>query len=128
MKKVILIGIITFLHQMGFSQMTMQDIKKGNYGTPEIRAQQADDMMQKGLQLTPQQIPLVKEINLRYAWRVENEVVKVKSSDWSRYNKISAIQKEKDKELKTTLDKEQFSKYKKKKDEMFWAAMKSYFF
>jgi hypothetical protein len=84
MKKVILIGIITFLHQMGFSQMTMQDIKKGNYGTPEIRAQQADDMMQKGLQLTPQQIPLVKEINLRYAWRVENEVVKVKSSDWSR--------------------------------------------
>jgi hypothetical protein len=128
MKKVILVTIITFLHQMGFSQMTMQDIKKGNYGTPEIRAQQADDMMQKGLQLTPQQIPLVTEINLRYAWRVENEVVKVKSSDWSRYNKISAIQKEKDKELKTTLDKEQFSKYKKKKDEMFWAAMKSYFF
>jgi DNA-directed RNA polymerase subunit F len=128
MKKVILVGIITFLHQMGFSQMTMQDIKKGNYGTPEIRAQQADDMMQKGLQLTPQQIPLLKEINLRYAWRVENEVVKIKMSDWSRYNKISSIQKEKDKELKSILSKKQLEKYKKKQDEVFWAVVKSYFF
>jgi hypothetical protein len=128
MKKIILIAIISFLQHIGFSQMTMQDIKKGNYGTPEIRANQADEMMQKGLQLTPQQIPLVKEMNLRYAWRVENEVIKVKMSDWSRYNKISSIQKDKDKELITVLNKEQFSKYKKKKDEVFWAAMKSYFF
>jgi hypothetical protein len=128
MKKVILIGIITFLHQMGFSQMTMQDIKKGNYGTPELRASQTDDVMQKGLQLTPEQTPLIKEINLRYAWRVENEVVKIKMSDWSRYNKISSIQKAKDKELKSILSKKQLEKYKKKRDEVFWAAVKSYFF
>jgi hypothetical protein len=67
--------------------------------------------MQKGLQMTLEQTPMVKEINLRYAWRVENEVVKVKMSNWSRYNKISAIQK--DKELKKVLNKEQFDKYKK---------------
>jgi hypothetical protein len=42
-----------------------------------------------------------------------DEVVKVKMSNWSRYNKISSIPKEKDKELKTVLNKEQFGKYKK---------------
>jgi hypothetical protein len=128
MKKIILMLIIGLLSQIGFSQLTLKDIKKGNYGTPEQRAVQADDVMQKGLQMTPEQTPLITEINLRYAWRVENEVVKVKMSSWSRYNKISSIQKEKDKELKTVLNKEQFDKYKKKRDEVFWAAVKSYFF
>jgi hypothetical protein len=111
-----------------FGQRTIEDIKKGNYGTPEERAKQADDMMQKGLELTQQQQPTVKEINLRYAWRVENEVVKMKLGSWASYNKISAIQNNKDKELQNILNKTQFSKYKKKRDELFWAGIKTYFF
>ncbi len=130
MKKVVhfSIALLSFFSTEIYSQTMVDDLKKGKYGTPEERAQKADDMMQKGLELTPEQQPKIKEINLRYAWRVENEVVKVKMSDWSRYNKISSIQKVKDKELKEILDKNQFSKYKKKRDEMFWAGMKAYFF
>ena len=123
-----LIFMAGFFSTETYSQTTVEDLKKGNYGTPEGRAKQADDVMQKGLNLTPQQVPKVKEINIRYSWRVENEVVKVKVSDWSRYNKISAIQKDKDKELEKVLDKEQLKKYKTKRDELFWAGMKAYFF
>jgi hypothetical protein len=126
--KSVLILFFTLITVNTFAQTTVEDLKKGNYGTPEERAKQADDMMQKGLGLTPQQVPTVKEINLRYAWRVENEVVKVKMSDWSRYRKLTAIQDAKDVELKKVLNADQMKKYKKKRDEMFWAGMKAYFF
>ena len=128
MEKLILVAFFCLLNSLCFSQMTIKDIKNGHYGTPLERAKQIDDAMAKGLQLTPQQVYNVKEINLRYSWRIENEVVKTQMSDWSRYNKISAIQTDKDKEFKNVLTAEQFKKYKKKRDDMFWQGVKDYFF
>jgi Spy/CpxP family protein refolding chaperone len=128
MKKQFFFALMVCLSSLAMAQTTVEDLKKGNYGTPEQRTKQADDMMLKGLQLTPNQVPKVHDINLKYAWRIENEVVKVKMSDWSRYKKITAIQDAKDAELKPILTQEQFKKYKKKRDEMFWEGMKAYFF
>ena len=128
MEKLILVAFFCLLNSLCFSQMTIKGIKNGHYGTPVERAKQIDDAMAKGLQLTPQQVYNVKEINLRYSWRIENEVVKTQMSDWSRYNKISAIQTDKDKEFKNVLTAEQFKKYKKKRDDMFWQGVKDYFF
>ena len=128
MKKTVVLSFLLLISHLAYSQLTVKDLKKGNYGTPQSRAEEADNIMQKGLKLTPQQIPTVAEMNIRYAWRVENEVVKVSLSDWSRYRKITAIQDDKDKELKKVLNEEQFKKYKKKRDDMFWQGVKAYFF
>jgi lathosterol oxidase len=111
-----------------FAQIGIEEIKNGQYGTPETRALQADNMMKKGLGLTPEQSIPVHDINLRYAWRTENEVVKANLSDWAKYRKIMALQKEKDLELKKILTQAQFDQYENKRDELFWSAVKDYFF
>lgn len=108
-------------------ERTLDDIKKGNYGTPEQRAADLDKAMQQGLLLTKEQAPKVSEINVRYARRNETEVVQQQMSDWSKYRKISALQGEKDVELKKILTTEQFKKYQKKRDEAIWQAVKSWF-
>ena len=111
-----------------FGQLNMKDIKSGHYGTPEQRCAQADSMMQRGLGLRPDQVKKVHDINLHHAYRTEQEVVKQNLSDWAKYRKLNALQKDRDKDLKGVLDKGQFEKYEKKRDEMFWLAMKDYFF
>lgn len=113
---------------LAFGQLSMKDIKSGHYGTPESRTVQADSMMRQGLSLNEKQVKLVHDLNLKYARRVEKEVVQANMGDWARYRKLSAIQNEKDAELKKVLNVEQFDKYAKKRDDLFWQAMKDYFF
>ncbi|MBL7813580.1 MAG: hypothetical protein JNL70_01150 [Saprospiraceae bacterium] len=108
-------------------EAALQDMQKGNYGTPEQRAAELDKSMQKGLQLTKDQMTKVSAINLRYARRNEVEVVQQKMNDWSKYRKIMAIQSEKDAELRSVLTSEQFQKYQKKRDDAMWQAVKSWF-
>lgn len=128
LKKSGLAGILMFMASVAFAQITVSDIKNGRYGTPEQRAVQADDMMKKGLGLSEEQAIKVHEINLRYALRTENEVIKSSLSDWDKYRKINALQKEKDAELQPVLRPDQFKKYEEKRDELFWQAVKNYFF
>ena len=127
-KKAGLTAVFLGVLSLGFGQVTVDDLKKGNYGNPESRTQQADELMKSGLGLSDAQAVKVHQINLRYAWRAENEVVKADLSDWAKYRKLSAIQEEKDAELKLVLDKDQFKKYTEKRDELFWKGVKSYFF
>jgi Delta7-sterol 5-desaturase len=124
-------GIATVLllcSQLAWTQPGIQELKNGHYGTPEARAAQADNLMQQGLGLDAGQLPRVQEINLRYARRTETEVVKADLSDWGKYRRISAMQKEKDAELKHVLRKDQMERYVEKRDELFWQAVKAYFF
>jgi lathosterol oxidase len=111
-----------------FAQMSLKDIQNGNYGSPEYRTHQIDSAMQAGLVLRKDQITQVHTINLHYSKRVEEEVVKPKLSDWSKYRKLMKIQKEKDKELQSVLSSSQFEKYKNKRDAMFWEGVKAYFY
>lgn len=128
LKKSGLAGMLLLIASVAFGQITVNDIKNGKYGTPQERATQADEMMKNGLGLSQEQAVKVHEINLRYALRTENEVVKSDLSDWSKYRKISALQEEKDAELKPVLRPDQFKKYEEKRDELFWQAVKNYFF
>lgn len=119
--------VVSSLSAQKTVEAALQDMQKGNYGTPEQRAAELDKSMQKGLQLTKDQMTKVSAINLRYARRNETEVVQQKMNDWSKYRKIMAIQSEKDAELKSVLTPEQFQKYQKKRDDAMWQAVKSWF-
>jgi hypothetical protein len=112
----------------GAAQTSIENIKNGQYGTPQTRTTELDAAMQKGLQLTTEQMPKVHDINLHFAIRTEHEVAKVKISNWSKYWKIKAIQADKDKALKAVLTAQQFQKYTKKRDEMMWEGMKAILF
>jgi hypothetical protein len=110
------------------AQTTIEKVKNGQYGTPEERANETSQKMKQGLNLTTEQMNKVQDINLRYAIRTENEVAKVKMSNWSKYWKIKSIQTDKDKELKPLLTADQFKKYAKKRDDMMWEGMKAILF
>jgi hypothetical protein len=110
------------------AQMTIEKVKNGQYGTPEERANEASQKMKQGFNLTNAQMIKIEDINLRYAIRAENEVAKVKMSNWSKYWKIKSIQADKDKELKPILTAEQFKKYAQKRDEMMWEGAKAILF
>lgn len=123
----VLVFAFLFFTATTFGQMSITDIKAGHYGSPEARTLQIDSMMQVGLSLNSDQLPVVHDINLHFSKRVENEVVKQNIGDWTRYRRIMKIQKDKDIELKKVLTETQFEKYEKKRDEMFWDGIKSIF-
>jgi Spy/CpxP family protein refolding chaperone len=110
------------------AQTTVEKVKNGQYGTPQERAAELDQKMKQGLGLTDEQMPKIHDINLRYSIRTENEVANAQLSTWSKYRKITAIQADKDKELKKVLNAEQFKKYAKKRDELMWEGMKAMLF
>lgn len=109
-------------------QMSVDDLKKGHYGSPESRTTQMDSMMREGLQLRQDQMTKVHEINLRYAQRTEEEVVNQDLGNWPRYRRLTKIQQDKDHELKSILDSEQFEKYVVRRDKMFWEGITAFFF
>jgi Spy/CpxP family protein refolding chaperone len=117
-----------FSANIAFSQMTVGDIKKGHYGSPEYRASQMDEMMKKGLSLDADQKQKVHDINLKYSVKVEQEVVKTEGNSWTKYRRLMKIQKEKDKEMQAVLSASQFEKYVAKRDELFWEGVKEFFF
>lgn len=125
--KMVLAGAFLFCAATVYGQMSINGIKTGNYGTPESRTTQIDSMMQIGLSLNSYQLPIVHNINLHYSQRVEDEVVTQDIGDWTRYRRLMKIQKDKDIELKRVLTEDQFEKYEKKRDEMFWEGVKSFF-
>lgn len=125
--KMFLVSTFLFFVTSIFGQVSINDIKSGNYGSPETRTLQIDSMMQIGLSLNSYQMPVVHAINLHYSKRIENEVVNQDIGDWARYRRIMKIQKDKDIELKEILTGDQFEKYAKKRDEMFWEGVKSFF-
>ncbi|HFA51925.1 MAG TPA: hypothetical protein ENJ95_23155 [Bacteroidetes bacterium] len=126
--KTILIFCFLQFSVFSFGQISIKEIKNGEYGTPEERTLQIDSMMQTGLGLQEYQYPAVHEINLRFSIKVEEEVVRQELGNWSRYRRIMKIQKEKDKELKNVLTAPQYKKYEKGRDKMFWEGVKEFFF
>lgn len=126
-KQAILIFVMLLSSQFAKAQMSIDGVKNGNYGTPEQRAGELTQAMMR-LNLNEYQLSKVKEINLRYAYRAENEVIKQNLSTWSKYWKLNNIQADKDKELKYVLNKEQFELYVKKKNQVIAEGFKSFFF
>lgn len=80
------------------------------------RAQKLTEMMTSSLQLTPDQVPRVHEINLRYAQQVDE----FKTSTMTKEEKKAKFQTmldAKDAELKGVFTEEQYKSYQVKKKE-----------
>lgn len=91
----------------------------GKYGTPEQRAAIQTEQMQQELQLSAAQVKPVHALNLKYARRVQTEVIDKKPSQWTAMNQIRKIQSGKDVELEKILSEAQMKAYQKMK----WAAL-----
>lgn len=107
---------------------TLADLKNGHLEPPENRAADLTDLMKSNLELTDEQAAKVQEINLRFSERTEREIVQPNLGQWSKYWKLMALQREKDKELEPVLTKTQFKKYADARDAAIWKGMKTLLF
>lgn len=89
---------------------------KENLPSAEDRAQIQTDFMKEKLNLSEDQVPRVLEINLNSAKRMD-KVMKM-TDRMKKFKEFRAVIMDKDNALKKVLNKEQFKKYQKSKDEM----------
>lgn len=89
-----------------------QDLSLQNPGTPEQRADTLTKKMTADLQLTEEQVPVIYDLNLKYAKQVQTEILDKGASMWSLYTKGQKINKAKEKELKPILSQTQWEAYK----------------
>lgn len=85
--------------------------------TPEERAQMQTDYMKESLTLSDDQLPRIKEINLKYAQKMQ-DVYNSTSSKMQKFKQMKSIGQDKDKELKGVLNSTQYATYEKNKEEM----------
>lgn len=108
MKKALLL-ISLFFGIICFSQEQIPD----SLNTAQKRSEILTKRMTVELDLTKIQIPIVDSLNLVYAQKMDEEVVKTSKSKWSKYWKTQSIMDEKEVFLKEILSKEQLKIYKK---------------
>jgi hypothetical protein len=85
--------------------------------TPEQRAQLQTGMMKTKLKLDSTQAKKVQAINLKYAQQLD-PIIKSDSRSFKTLMRARSIQKDKDAELRTTLNEAQYKQYDDMKDEM----------
>lgn len=85
--------------------------------TPEQRAEKLTTWMKDNLNLTAEQIPLVQELNLKYA-RLNEELKNMSGPRNEKMKKIKSNETAKEAELKKILTPEQFQTYTTKKREV----------
>jgi len=85
--------------------------------TPEGRAASQTQQMKKELGLNQDQIDKVREINLKYARKVQT-TVDGSEEEIQELRQMQEIGEEKDREMKAVLSAEQFSKYLAMKEQI----------
>lgn len=85
--------------------------------TPEQRAEKLTTWMKDNLNLTAEQIPLVQELNLKYA-RMNEELKNMSGPRNEKMKKIKSNEAAKEEELKKILTPEQFQTFTTKKREV----------
>ena len=85
--------------------------------TPDERASAQTAMMKEKLDLTPEQLPKIAALNLKYAQKME-PIIKGSSGTFMKMRQMKGVNEEKETELKEVLSPEQFQKYLASKDEM----------
>lgn len=106
-----LLFILTVISSIAHGQDKKPD------STPEQRAQKITAWMKSELNLTPDQEPVVQNINLKYA--IQNESLKTSGGGkMAKYKKYKSGQEAKEAELKQVLTQEQFNVYLDKKDDL----------
>ena len=93
--------------------------------TAEGRASALTEKMKTELSLTEVEYPQVQAINLKYAQKNE-EIFKGSEGKFAKFKALKASQKDKSKEMKALLDKDQFKKYEEMMEEMKNKAKEGY--
>lgn len=123
LKKIFMIALMSF--GILFTACQTEAQPSDETRTPEERAKKMTERMKAVLSLTEEQYPKVKAINLKYAQKNE-QILKGSGSKLSRYKAVKSSQKEKKREMKAVLTKEQFKKYEEMLDEMEAEAKERY--
>lgn len=90
---------------------------QSEYGAPEERADKMTSRMREGLSLSATQADAIHALNLKYARRIQQEVIDTGMNKLSAYFRIRNINKEKEQELLPLLDQQQKEQYAKMKEE-----------
>jgi hypothetical protein len=85
--------------------------------TAESRATALTEKMKTQLSLTDDQVPQVQTINLKYAQK-NQEIWAGTGGRFAKFKALKSSQKDKSKELKAVLDKDQYKKYEVMQQEM----------
>jgi hypothetical protein len=93
--------------------------------TPEGRAAALTEKMRTQLPLTDDQVPQVQAINLKYAQK-NQQIWAGGGGRFAKFRELKSSQKDKDKELKAILDKDQYKKYEAMQQEMKDKAREAY--
>ena len=97
------------------SQQTLGDKLKAM--TPQQRADYQTGLMKTKLHLDTQEIVKVKAVNLKYAQKFE-PIIKSDDGRFTKLKKFKALQDQKDAELKTIFNGNQFKVYQDYENEM----------
>ncbi|HVU54814.1 MAG TPA: hypothetical protein VHD83_07155 [Puia sp.] len=93
--------------------------------TPEGRATALTEKMKTALSLTDDQTPQVQAINLKYAQK-NQEIWTGSGGKFAKFRALKSSQKDKDKEMKGVLNKDQYKQYEAMKEEMKNKAREEY--
>jgi hypothetical protein len=118
MKTVFLTFSILYLTSIGnliYAQEKLESFM--NESTPEERAQLQTDYMKENLALTPEQEPKIHDLNLKYAKKMQ-DAYNTTDRKFQKLKKMKSIGDEKDQELKSVLNPDQYATYEKNKELM----------
>lgn len=112
MKYLVPVFVFLFIHLA-----TTQAQSISEYGAPEERAGRMTERMEEELPLRSAQVKAIYALNLKYARRIQREVIDTDMNKLSGYFRIRSINKEKEEELLPLLDSQQKEQYEKMKVE-----------
>ena len=112
MKYLVPVFVFLFIHLA-----TTQAQSISEYGAPEERAGRMTERMEEELPLRSDQVKAIYALNLKYARRIQREVIDTDMNKLSGYFRIRSINKEKEEELLPLLDSRQKEQYEKMKVE-----------
>ncbi|WP_276372641.1 hypothetical protein [Chryseolinea sp. H1M3-3] len=118
MKTVFLTVSILYLTSFGnliHAQEKLESLM--NESTPEERAQLQTDYMKENLALTPEQEPKIHDLNLKYAKKMQ-DAYNTTDRRFQKLKKMKSIGDDKDQELKSVLNPDQYATYEKNKELM----------
>ncbi|HSD14980.1 MAG TPA: hypothetical protein VLB74_10060 [Flavobacterium sp.] len=108
---------------LAFVLLTAVNGQAQSKSTPMERAEKITTWMKDNLNLTPEQIPLVQELNLKYA-KMNEELKNMAGPRKNKMEKLKSNDIAKENELKNILTPDQYKLYESKKRELKTEAKK----
>ena len=95
---------------------SISSFAQNDFGTPEERAEKMTGEMHKAMCLSKNQKDSIHVLNLKYARRIQQEVIDTELNTWQQYRQAKKINRSKEKELLPLLTTEQRTAYETLKE------------